>query len=37
MGFNSKGMFRGAADSHGRFQIGIWGSLRSDRAVDPGD
>ena len=29
MNFNSEGMFRGAADSGGRFQIGIWESLRS--------
>jgi beta-aspartyl-peptidase (threonine type) len=29
MNFNSEGMFRGVADSGGRFQIGIWESLRS--------
>ena len=27
MEFNSEGMFRGAADANGRFELGIWGDL----------
>ena len=39
--FNSPGMFRGAADSNGRFEVGIWEQLRSasppvDGATDSG-
>jgi beta-aspartyl-peptidase (threonine type) len=28
MVFNSEGMFRGAADSSGRFEVGIWGEMK---------
>lgn len=28
MVFNSEGMFRGAADSGGRFEVGIWGEMK---------
>ena len=37
MPFNSQGMFRGAADAEGRFEVGIWDELidRSSASVPP--
>lgn len=37
MEFNTNAMFRGAADSLGRFDVGIWDEVRSGRPTPPAD